>query len=83
MFGKKEEKKEDFLSNNPFSEIRYDSVQKQFQYNDESEDEAKELKKNKTRQRDLERLLLKADERNISKLSLVLYHAQHKISPHS
>lgn len=73
VFGKKEEKKEDFLSNNPFSDIKYDPSKKEFKYSDglnDSEDE-KETAKPKAHQRDLERLLLRADERNISKCSIL------------
>ena len=68
MFGKKEEKKEDFLSNNPFNDIKYDASKKEFKYSDGQEDSEDEqtATKAKVQQRDLERLLLRADERNIS-----------------
>ena len=75
VFGKRDQKPtEDPLTDNPFADVRYDPNRKKFvsskdeeEEEEEEDDEIREYKKSKTKKRDLERLLLKADERNISK----------------
>lgn len=73
VFGKKEKPpSEDYLSNDPFKDIRYDAEKHKFSHQREEEEEeeedpdVKEYRKSTANKRDLENLLLKADERNIS-----------------
>ncbi len=75
VFGKGRDKDTpapDYLGgNNPFKDLKYDEEKKFVQsHNFEAEDlrdDLRGLTQSKKKQRDLERLLLKADERNISK----------------
>ncbi len=83
MFGNKKEKEktaQDPLSNDPFSELRYDAEKKQFyqrrKQQDEDAEEDEEIqeyidKSKPAKKRDLENLLLKADERNISECTVI------------
>ena len=70
VFGSKREepqKSEDYLSkHNPFADIRFDPEQKKFVSGVEADEfESNEYRRSNSKQRDLERLLLKADERKI------------------
>ncbi len=75
VFGKGKEQDSpspDYLGgNNPFKDIRYDAEERKLiqSHNFDAEDlrdDLRGLSQSKRKQRDLERLLLKADERNIS-----------------
>ena len=79
MFGKGKDKDTptpDYLGgNNPFNDIRYDAEERKFvqSHNFDKEDlrdDLRGLSQSKQKQRDLERLLLKADERNLSMFNL-------------
>lgn len=78
MFGKGKDKDTptpDYLGgNNPFNDIRYDAEERKFVQSqnfdkEDLRDDLRGLSQSKQKQRDLERLLLKADERNISMLN--------------